>query len=146
MIQYEKTFQDSISYDRFFNGCVLCRVTKTRNMKLNMLFAVQKDNVINSNVDFTADKSKIQHQSSDKYPIIYHFMTYFSTDILTKMYKSGCAICTFICESDQTVKSRLLQKPLISLMNLLEHGQKYGRCGILNSSYFGRFNYVKTRR
>ena len=73
-------------------------------------------------------------------------MTYFSTDILTKMYKSGCAICTFIRESDQTVKSRLLQKPLISLMNLLEYGQKYGRCGILKSSYFGRFNYVKTRR
>ena len=33
----------------------LCKVTKTRNIKLNMLFAVQTDSVINSNVDFTAD-------------------------------------------------------------------------------------------
>lgn len=111
-----------------------------------MLFAVQKDSVINSNIDFTADKSKIQHQSSDKYPIIYHFMTYFSTDILTKMYKLGCAFCTFIRESDQTVKSKMLQEPLISLIILLEYGQKRGRCGILNSSRLWRFNYVKTRR
>ena len=36
-------------------GAFLCKVTKTRNMKLNMLFAVQTDSVINSNVDFTAD-------------------------------------------------------------------------------------------
>ena len=36
-------------------GAFLCKVTKTRNIKLNMLFAVQTDSVINSNVDFTAD-------------------------------------------------------------------------------------------
>ena len=73
-------------------------------------------------------------------------MTYFSTDILTKMYKLGCAFCTFIRESDQTVKNKMLQEPLISLMILLEYGQKRGRCGILNSSRLWRFNYVKTRR
>ena len=53
--------------------------------------AVQTDIVINSDVDFAACESTIQHQSSGRVRIIYHFMTYFSTDILTKMYKLHCA-------------------------------------------------------
>ena len=36
-----------------------------------MLFAVQTDFVIISDVDFAADKSKIQHQSSGRFRIIY---------------------------------------------------------------------------
>lgn len=40
-------------------------------MKLYMLFAVQNHFVINSDVDFVACESKIQHQSSGRVRIIY---------------------------------------------------------------------------